>query len=129
VGSGVVKIRITAGDVEVVAELDDSATGRAIAAALPLQGAVHRWGDEVYFEVPLHIEQAPDAREEMAIGELAFWPVGDAFCIFFGATPVSLAGEPRAYSPVNPFGMVAGDAEALRVTRDGDAVRVRRLEN
>jgi uncharacterized protein len=122
-----VRICIAVGDVEIIAELDGSATALAVAERLPLLGSVRRWGDEVYFKVPFHVEQAPDAREEMAVGELAFWPVGDAFCIFFGATPVSLTGEPRAYSPVNPFGMVAGDATALRSTRDGDAVHVRRL--
>jgi hypothetical protein len=97
-------------------------------AALPLEGAAHRWGDEVYFEVPVHVDEADDAREEMAVGELGFWPVGDAFCIFFGPTPISAAGEPRAYSPVNPFGMIEGDATVLRTVREGDTVRVSRLE-
>ena len=85
-------------------------------------------GTRCYFEVPLHVDQAADAREEMAVGELGFWPVGDAFCIFFGPTPVSRAGEPRAYSPVNPFGMVVGDATVLRAAHEGDSVRVSRLE-
>jgi uncharacterized protein len=122
-----VKISIEAGGVKVLAELDDSATARLVGAALPLHGVVHRWGDEVYFEVPVHIDRAPDARERMVVGELAFWPNGDAFCIFFGATPVSLTDEPRAYSPVNPFGRVVGDATALAGIREGDAVSVRSL--
>ena len=119
------RVSIEVSSVNLVAELNDSLTARAVSAALPLQAAVHRWGDEVYFETPIHIDQARDARELMAVGELAFWPAGDAFCIFFGPTPVSLAGEPRAYSPVNPFGNIIGDAGALRTALEGDRVCVR----
>jgi hypothetical protein len=119
---------IEVGGVHLEAQINDSPTANAIWAALPVKAAARRWGDEVYFEVPLHVGRAPDARGEMAVGELAFWPDGDAFCIFFGATPVSLAGEPRAYGPVNPFGSVIGDATALHAAREGDLVSVARVE-
>ena len=122
------QVSIEVGGVRLAAELDDSPTANAILAALPLGGTVHRWGDEVYFELPVHVDRALDARAQMAVGELAFWPDGDAFCIFFGPTPVSVAGEPRAYSPVNPFGSVVGDATLLRAAHEGDAVRVCRPE-
>jgi uncharacterized protein len=121
------RVSIEVGGVSLIAELNDSPTAAAIWAALPLDAAAHRWGDEVYFEVPVHVGRAPDAREQMAVGELAFWPDGDAFCIFFGATPLSVAGEPRAYSPVNPFGTVVGDATVLRKAREGERVSVARL--
>ena len=123
------RIVIKVGSVSLVAQLNDSVTAKVIWAALPLQGAADRWGDEVYFEIPVHVDQASDAREEMAVGELGFWPVGDAFCVFFGPTPVSLVGEPRAYSPVNPFGMAVGDATVLRAAHEGDSVHVSRLES
>jgi uncharacterized protein len=122
------RVSIAVGSVRLDAELDDSPTAKAIWAALPLRAPAHRWGDEVYFEVSIHVELAPDAREQMDVGELAFWPDGDVFCIFFGPTPVSLAGEPRAYSPVNPFGKVVGDATALRAVHAGDGVAVSRLD-
>jgi hypothetical protein len=122
------RIVIEVGSLRLEARLDDSPTANVVAAALPLQAAAHRWGDEVYFEVPMHVDQAADAREEMGVGELGLWPVGDAFCIFFGPTPVSVQGEPLAYSPVNPFGMVVGDATVLRAAHEGAGVRVSRLE-
>jgi uncharacterized protein len=118
------RVIIEVGDTRLVAELNDSATANAISAAVPLEAIAHRWGDEIYFDVPFHVDQAADAREEMGVGELGFWPAGDAFCVFFGPTPVSVAGEPRAYSPVNPFGAIVGDATALRAAREGDSVRV-----
>ena len=91
---------------------------------MPLEGNANVWGDEIYFNIPLELPQASDAREEMTIGELAYWPQGNAFCIFFGPTPVSTGDAPKAYSPVNVFGSVAGDATAFKAVADGSIVRV-----
>ena len=63
-----------------------------------------------------------------AVGELGYWPVGSAFCIFFGPTPVSTGVEPRAYSPVNILGRVLGDATRFRDVRSGVSVRLARAE-
>jgi hypothetical protein len=71
-------------------------------------------------------EQASDARAEVEVGELGYWPVGHAFCIFFGPTPASTDERPRAYSPVNILGRVLGDATQLRGVRNGEAVRLTR---
>jgi len=108
------QITITAGNVSLPAELNDSPTARLIWDALPIEGRANRWGDEIYFEIPVKTGQEPDAREEVAVGELGYWPVGHAFCIFFGPTPVSTDERPRAYSPVNIVGRVLGDATLFR---------------
>lgn len=121
------QVRIVTETGEVEAVLDDSLTAKAIVAALPLEGTVNRWGEEIYFTIPVRVAEAPDARQDMAVGELGYWPVGAAFCIFFGPTPVSDGPLPRAYSNVNPFGRIAGEEESvalLRATRDGQTIRV-----
>jgi hypothetical protein len=59
---------------------------------------------------------------------LGYWPVGHAFCIFFGPTPVSIDERPRAYSPVNILGQVLGDATLFRAVREGAAVHIARIE-
>ena len=117
-------IVITAGNATVQAELLDNPTGDAIWEALPVEGKANVWGEEIYFDIPVTLPQADDAREEMAVGELAYWPTGKAFCIFFGPTPVSAGDEPRAYSPVNVFGRIVGDVSALRDVPQGAPVRV-----
>lgn len=117
-------IVITAGDATVQAELFDNPTADAVWEALPVEGTANVWGEEIYFDIPVTVAQADDAREEMAVGELAYWPTGRAFCIFFGRTPVSVGDEPRAYSPVNPFGRIVGDVAALREVSQGAPVRV-----
>ncbi len=120
------KIEITVGDVELHASLNDNATADAVWDALPFEATANVWGDEVYFEIPVQVEQAPDARAGVEIGTLAYWPMGHAFCIFYGRTPASHRNEPRAYSPVNVFGEVEGDATRLRGVTTGTAVRVDR---
>jgi hypothetical protein len=98
---------------QVKAELFDTPTGRAIYESLPLQRNVNRWGEEIYFEVPVHCDLEENARAEVEDGDLAYWPNMPAFCIFFGPTPVSTSDTPVAASPVNVFGRVLALDKAL----------------
>jgi hypothetical protein len=120
------RILISAGDVLMEAELNDSATANKVWEALPIDARASTWGDEIYFEIPVSAGEETGARADVAVGELGYWPVGSAFCIFFGPTPVSTGPEPRAYSPVNILGRVMGDATAFRRVRSGAAVRIAR---
>jgi hypothetical protein len=120
------QITITAGSVSLNATLNENDTADAIFKALPIQGRVNRWGEEIYFSIPLRLEESDDSRQEMEVGELGYWPVGAAFCIFFGPTPVSRGGEPRAYSNVNPFGKIDGDATRFREVQDGERIEITR---
>ena len=117
-------IRIQSGDIILKADLNDSATADMIYDLLPISGSANVWGDEIYFSIPAHIDQSPDAIQEVEVGTLAFWPQGDAFCIFFGPTPVSINEIPRAYSPVNVFGKITGDATKLKKVNNGAEVKV-----
>ncbi len=118
------RIIIKVQDMELTAELDNSVTADAIAQALPLEGRVHVWGDEIYFEIPVAIPLAQDAVEEVDVGALAYWPAGNAFCIFFGPTPVSTGESPRAYSPVNVFGRIVEETTALKSVAEGSTITV-----
>lgn len=122
------KISISAENVTVEAEMFDTPTADKILEALPYEGSANVWGDEIYFDIPLSIGQEPDARADVEVGDLAYWPAGPAFCIFFGPTPVSSSDKPRAYSPVNIFGKVLGDAKQFKAVSNGAAVRVTKVE-
>ena len=82
------------------------------------------WGEEIYFEIPVSAPQEPGAKQEVDVGTIAFWPAGNAFCIFFGPTPVSKTEKPRAYSPVNILGKIEGDVSPLRDVPQGTTVKV-----
>jgi hypothetical protein len=118
------RILISAGDVSMAAELNAGPTAQEIWQALPIEGRANVWGDEIYFEIPVKAGAEPDARAEVEVGELGYWPMGSAFCIFFGPTPVSVDEQPRAYSPVNMLGRVLGDAAQFRAVKAGTSVRL-----
>ena len=115
-------LKIMAGEVELKAELNDSPTAEKIAAALPIEGRAQRWGEEIYFAIPVQAELEPDAREEVEIGEIGYWPTGNAFCLFFGPTPASSGEKPRATSAVNIVGKFEGDLAALSEAANGEKV-------
>ena len=118
------KIHISSGSLRVEAELNDNPTARAVWEALPIEARAMTWGDEVYFDIPVERDLEPDARAEVAVGELGYWPTGNAFCIFFGPTPASSGNTPVAASPVNILGRVLEDATVFRTVRHGDTVRI-----
>ena len=120
-------IRITAGSVSAQAKLNDSTTARAIWDALPIEAKGETWGDEIYFGIGL-TAAAEASREVVDVGDLAYWPPGRAFCIFFGPTPVSQGDECRPASPVNVVGKVVGDPTIFKRVRAGTSVSLRRAE-
>jgi hypothetical protein len=121
------QIQITTGSIFIKATLNDKPTARAIAENLPIIGIGQRWGDEIYFDIPVEMDIEPDAREVLEAGELGYWPTGNAFCIFFGPTPASKGNEIRAASAVNIVGKVDGDPAALRNVRSGTEVRLEQI--
>jgi len=117
------KIKIKAGAIEVVAELNETKTAEAIWEVLPIKGSVNCWGDEIYFSIPVSLEPE-DAQELVSLGDLGYWPPGTAFCLFFGPTPMSRGQEIRPASPVNVFGRIIGDAKVLRQVASGTEITV-----
>jgi hypothetical protein len=121
------EIRIHAADVEMVAELNKTRTASVIWEALPLAASANTWGDEIYFAIPVKLE-AEDAQAVVSLGDLGYWPPGNALCIFFGPTPVSRGDEIRPASPVNVFGRLVGDPTVFKTVRDGETVTIECVE-
>jgi len=116
-------IRITAGGVSATGELNDSRAAAAIAARLPIRARAETWGDEIYFGTGLALE-AESPQEVVALGDLGYWPPGQAFCIFFGPTPMSRGDEIRPASPVTVVGRVTGDPRVFATVRSGAGVTI-----
>ena len=115
------EMKITAGSVEMTAEMNDGETAEAIWDALPMNGRVNTWGDEIYFGIPVSAGEE-NGKEVVELGDIAYWPPGSAFCIFFGPTPASRGSEIRPASAVNVVGKVKGDATAFKAVRSGEQV-------
>jgi uncharacterized protein len=121
------KIHMVTAGLTLTAELNETPSARALLQRLPLEVTLTRWGEEYYGDAGLEVVEEPGARTDMAVGELAVWPDGKAFCIFFGATPASRAGEPRAYANVNPIGRVLWGAPGLAGLGGTIRMRLERL--
>jgi len=120
-------IRISAGAVRQDATLNDTRTAGLIWDALPFEVAGSRWGDEIYFAIPVRAG-TERGQEVVAAGDLGYWEPGSALCIFWGPTPASRGDEIRPYSPVTVFGRLIGDPAAFDDFTSGTTVRVERVE-
>jgi hypothetical protein len=98
-------------------------TARLSAEALPIEAGGDTWGDEIYFSIPVDTG-TENPSEVVQEGDLAYWPPGNAFCIFFGRTPASKGDEIRPASEVNVFGRVQGDLNPLRSFTSGSSIRI-----
>jgi hypothetical protein len=67
------RIKIETDEITMEAELSKNETGQKIFDSLPIEGKVNRWGEEIYFSIPVDLTEASDARQEMEVGELGYW--------------------------------------------------------
>lgn len=118
------RISITVGGIAAQALLNDSPTAEAIWEALPITARASTWGDEIYFGIPVHLDEAKDALEVVSLGDLGYWAPGHALCIFFGRTPMSRGNEIRPASAVNVFGRIEGDPRVFVGVPSGSPVSI-----
>jgi hypothetical protein len=116
-------IKIAAESAEAFADLMNTKTALAIIEALPFESTAHRWGDEIYFDIPVELE-LENGKEVLDVGDIAYWPPGKSMCIFFGPTPSSKGSEVRAYSAVSVFGRVIGDARIFKAVKEGERISI-----
>lgn len=119
------KIKIKLSEKIIEAELNQTSIADNILDALPLKAIINRWGGEIYFEIPVQGE-LEDSVEVLDEGTLAYWPPGNAFCIFFGLTPASTDSRPRAAGPVTVIGKISNidDFSILRSASSGEEIKI-----
>lgn len=123
------KIKIISKNFEFLVELNDSKTSQEIIKKLPIVSRSNIWGNEIYFQIPVYSE-LENGIEILDTGSVAYWPPGNAFCIFFGKTPASTGDKPQAASPVTVIGKIIDNKSLpdLKKISDGDIIELRIVE-
>ena len=121
------QIRITSGAISLIATLNRSNTAKLIWGVLPVVERVQTWGDEIYFPISVSTSADEPAAEVVEKGVIAYWPPGNALCLFWGPTPASRGDEIRPASPVNVCGRIEGDPTQLAEVPYGSEIRVERV--
>lgn len=93
-------------------------TVNAIVKKLPIEGRAALWKDEIYFEIPVTMGEEK-AKTIVKKGDLAYWPMGKALCVFFG--------ESQPYSPVNLVGQITENLELFSKVKSGSVIHVIRV--
>jgi hypothetical protein len=86
-----------------------------IVRKLPVEGRAALWKEEVYFEIPVKIGEEK-AKPTVETGDIAFWPMGSALCVFFG--------ESQPYSQVNILGKITKNLELFKQVKSGATIKV-----
>jgi hypothetical protein len=120
------KIRLVFSGGELVAELRDTPTARAVLAATPFESRAQTWGEEVYFTTPVSAKLEEDARQVVDPGTVCFWTQGNALALPFGRTPISSDERPKLANACNVLGTLI-DFSVLKKVRPGDRVSVERV--
>jgi hypothetical protein len=116
-------ITIRVGDVVIQAELNESGTAQLVWDVLPVEAKANTWGEEIYFRIPVNADlEAP--KSVVNLGDIGYWPTGNAFCIFYGKTPASGDDDIVPASPVDIIGRVTSDVTVLTAISDPGRVRV-----
>lgn len=103
--------------------MNESGIAKAIVQKLPIASTAMRWGEEIYFDVPVKMANTAPTRE-VKVGDIGYWPDGPSLCIFFGKTPASKASEPRPASDVTIIGHTDAPVALLRSVAEGTAITV-----
>ena len=117
------QIKISTGNLTLTATLNELETANQLWESLPITGRVQIWGDEIYFSIPVNVEEELGSQETVQAGTVAYWPPGSALCLFWGPTPVSAPGEIRPASAVNVVGILDNDPTLLaQVTSEAEII-------
>jgi hypothetical protein len=121
-------IKIIIGNLTLRGELTDTACAKQIIDKLPIEAMPDEWGDEFYFSIPIKASLDETATTKVKVGDIGFWPPGNAMAIFFGRTPMSTGADPVPASSVNLVGRILGDATVLKQAKGASKIRIEKMD-
>ena len=122
------QIQISTGNLTLAGTLNELETATQLWESLPITGRVQIWGDEIYFSIPLNVEEELGSQETVQAGTVAYWPPGSGLCLFWGPTPISAPGEIRPASAVNVVGILDNDPNLLAEVPSQAEIIIEKIE-
>ncbi|MCX5855759.1 MAG: cyclophilin-like fold protein [Deltaproteobacteria bacterium] len=121
-------IKIIIGKADLHAELFDSPCAKQIIDHLPIEARPDEWGDEFYLNIPVKAPLDDTATIKVKVGDIGYWPLGNAMAIFFGRTPMSTGSDPVPASAVNLVGRILDDATILKQEKGATKIRIEKTD-
>ncbi|MCK9322461.1 MAG: cyclophilin-like fold protein [Candidatus Methanomethylophilaceae archaeon] len=122
------KIKIRTRNDEYIAELDDSDISNTIWLSLPFTAQINMLGSQIYFEMPVNAKMDGERVTKLEIGDIAYWPKVEAFCIFFGPTPLSDDDDlPVSKFPVIKIGKLIDNCASMEDAGDRQNIVLEKL--
>jgi len=118
------KVRLIIDGKELKAEFFDTECAKKIVEALPIESKINEWGDEFYFSIRIKMPLDSTATTRVKVGDIGYWPPGEALALFFGRTPLSTADEPVPASEVNIVGRLIDDPAILKTLKGAKKIRI-----
>ena len=117
----------------VLVKLDDSKSPKTVKElldSLPIEVKINKWGKELYTDkIPVRLHEE-NAKSELNIFDVAFWPDGSALCLFYGPTPISRSDKIEPYSPVNVIGRIVSEqSDIISRVRQGSRVIIKHAQS
>ena len=122
-------IKITIGGIQLLADLKPNRTAQSVVDALPISAPVNQWGDEFYCKIPGVKDFRETAKNQVKVGDVAFWGNGEMLAVFFGRTPMSLGEDPVPADRVNVIGKIQGDSKVLQQAAGASTMQVELLQD
>src|ERR671918_3244317 len=124
-----ISVKFTNFDKIAYIELNDSQspkTVKVILDTLPIQVEINRWGDELYTDKTPIVAEEENAQSIVNLLDVAYWPEGNALCLFYGPTPISKSpNEILPYSPVNIVGKIISEGDLLHQIKDSSRLVIK----
>ena len=102
----------------------DNTLSEHLSKILPVKERISIWGDELYFTIPTIPVDPILLTSDVDAGDVAYWPEGSCFCVFYGPTPLSLSDKPVPASKVMLIGRIENNIGFLKTMKNGTLVEL-----
>lgn len=107
---------------KIILEINDEFSPNTVDSflkSLPFSVDLNVWGEEIYTSSSPVTNSEENAKSPVDLNDVAYWPTGKAICLFYGPTPIGVAGEITPASPVNVIGKIISPDKSVLDIADG----------